>query len=100
MAVRIVTDSTSDIPIDLARSLGVTVVAQNVHFDTETFKDNVTITPDDFYLKLLNSPDLPKTSQASSGNSKRRTTGSEPARTGSCPSTYRPRSAAPATRLA
>ena len=70
MAVRIVTDSTSDIPADLARSLGVTVVAQNVHFDTETFKDNVTITPDDFYSKLVNSPDLPKTSQASPGEFK------------------------------
>ena len=70
MAVRIVTDSTSDIPADLARSLGVTVVAQNVHFGTETFKDNVTITPDDFYLKLVNSPGLPKTSQASPGEFK------------------------------
>ena len=70
MAVRIVTDSTSDIPADLARSLGVTVVAQNVHFGTETFKDNVTITPDEFYSKLVNSPALPKTSQASPGEFK------------------------------
>ena len=70
MAVRIVTDSTSDIPADLARSLGVTVVAQNVHFGAETFKDNVTITSDDFYSKLVNSPGLPKTSQASPGEFK------------------------------
>ena len=70
MAVRIVTDSTSDIPADLARSLDVTVVAQNVHLGTKTFKDNVTITPDDFYLMLVNSPELPKTSQASPGEFK------------------------------
>ena len=70
MTVRIVTDSTSDIPQDIARSLGVTVVAQNVHFGTETFKDNVTITPEGFYSKLDESTELPKTSQASPGDFK------------------------------
>ena len=50
MAVRIVTDSTSDLPADVIEQLGITVVAQNVHFGTETYKDNVTITPD--YLLL------------------------------------------------
>jgi DegV family protein with EDD domain len=70
MTVRIVTDSTSDIPNDTAGSLGVTVVAQNVHFGTETFKDNVTITPDDFYSMLAESTELPKTSQASPGDFK------------------------------
>ena len=70
MTVRIVTDSTSDIPNDTAGSLGVTVVAQNVHFGTETFKDNVTITPEDFYSMLGESSELPKTSQASPGDFK------------------------------
>ena len=70
MTVRIVTDSTSDFPKDTAQSLGVTVVAQNVHFGTETFKDNVTITPDDFYSMLARSTELPKTSQASPGDFK------------------------------
>ena len=63
MTVRIVTDSTSDFPKDTARSLGVTVVAQNVHFGTETFKDNVTIAPEDFYSMLGRGTELPKTSQ-------------------------------------
>jgi DegV family protein with EDD domain len=70
MTVKIVTDSTSDFPKDTAQSLGVTVVAQNVHFGTETFKDNVTITPDDFYSMLAESTELPKTSQASPGDFK------------------------------
>ena len=70
MAVRIVTDSTSDFPKDTAQSLGVTVVAQNVHFGTETFKDNVTITPEDFYSMLGRGTELPKTSQASPGEFK------------------------------
>ena len=70
MAVRIVTDSTSDIPSDTAKRLGITVVALNVHVGTQTFKDNVTITPDDFYSMLASSPELPKTSQASPGDFK------------------------------
>ncbi len=68
MAVKIVTDSTSDLPKELAESLGVTVVAQNIHFGAETFKDNVTLSPDEFYSRLASSADLPKTSQASPGD--------------------------------
>ena len=67
MPVRIVTDSSSDIPEDVAGRLGVTVVAQNVHFGTRTWQDNVTITPDEFYSMLARSPELPTTSQASPG---------------------------------
>ncbi len=70
MAVRIVTDSTSDLPAEAAERLGITVVAQNVHIGTETYKDNVTITPDDFYSMLASSEELPKTSQASPGDFK------------------------------
>ena len=67
MTVRIVTDSSSDIPADVARRLDVTVVPQNVHFGTDTFEDNVTITPDQFYSMLSASRELPRTSQASPG---------------------------------
>ena len=70
MVVRIVTDSTSDIPADTAERLGITVVAQNVHVGTQTYKDNVTITPDEFYSMLASSAELPKTSQASPGDFK------------------------------
>ena len=70
MGIRIVTDSTSDIPANVARELGVTVVAQNVHFGTQTYKDNVTITPDEFYSMLAKSAEAPTTSQASPGEFK------------------------------
>ncbi len=70
MTVRIVTDSTSDIADDTARKLGITVVAQNVHFGTLSFEDNVTITPDEFYEMLSSASELPKTSQASPGRFK------------------------------
>ena len=67
MTVRIVTDSASDITDQMASEFGVAVVAQNVHFGTVAFKDNVNITPDDFYSMLAGSPKLPTTSQASPG---------------------------------
>ena len=70
MAVRIVTDSTSDLPADTAERLGITVVALNVHVGAQTYKDNVTISPDDFYSMLASSSELPKTSQASPGDFK------------------------------
>ena len=70
VTIKIVTDSTSDIPKDTARKLGITVVPQNVHFGTRTFEDNITITPDQFYSMLSAGQELPKTSQASPGRFK------------------------------
>ncbi len=67
MAVQVVTDSASDIPLDIATRLGVAVVPLNIHFGVRTFKDHVTITPDEFYSMLAHSRELPKTSQASPG---------------------------------
>ena len=70
MAIRIVTDSTSDIGVTTAGRLGITVVPQNVHFGTRSFEDNVTITPEQFYSMLVTEQELPKTSQASPGRFK------------------------------
>ena len=70
MTVRIVTDSTSDIDGGTAQGLRIAVVAQNVHFGTLSFEDNVTITPDEFYGRLASARELPTTSQASPGRFK------------------------------
>ena len=70
MTVRIVTDSTSDIDGCTAQGLGITVVAQSVHFGALSFEDNVTITPDEFYEMLATASELPRTSQASPGRFK------------------------------
>ncbi len=67
MPVRIVTDSTSDLPPDIAAAAGITVVPLNVHFGTETFRDGVDIKADDFYRRLVASQKLPTTSQPSVG---------------------------------
>lgn len=67
MPVCVVTDSTADLPPEVASSLGIVVVPLNVHFGTETFLDGVTITPDAFYDRLRRERQLPKTTQPSIG---------------------------------
>ena len=67
MSVRIVTDSTSDIPPALAAEHGVTVVAQSVLFGDEELRDGVDIDADGFFARLDGAAELPTTSQASPG---------------------------------
>ena len=67
MAIKVVTDSTSDLPADIAGSLGIEVVPLNVHFGSDVYKDRVNLMPDAFYDKLINGDVLPTTSQPSVG---------------------------------
>ncbi len=63
MAIKIVTDSTSDLPQDLVDKLGITIVPLYVLFGSETYRDRVDITEDGFYEKLLTTSTHPTTSQ-------------------------------------
>lgn len=63
--VKIVTDSTSDIPAEVREALGIIAVPLKVHFGDETFRDSVDITANSFYPKLSSSSQLPTTSQPS-----------------------------------
>lgn len=65
MAVRIVTDSTCDLPAALVQASGITVVPLTVFFGDEALLDSVDITADDFYDRLTGSKVLPRTSQPS-----------------------------------
>jgi DegV family protein with EDD domain len=65
--VRIVTDSLSDIPDDIAAELDIIRVPCYIHFGEESFRDRVDMTPGEFYHKLKTSPVIPSTSQASPG---------------------------------
>ncbi|MDP3062045.1 MAG: DegV family protein [Chloroflexota bacterium] len=67
MAVRVVTDSTADLPPEMAKQWGITVVPLNVHFGDQMFKDGVTITVEEFFRKLATGPLFPSTSQPSVG---------------------------------
>ena len=68
MNVKIVTDSTSDIPPELAAELGITVVPLTVFFGDEAFKDGIDITRDEFMKRLTSGGVLPRTSQPSVGD--------------------------------
>ena len=63
--VKIVTDSTADIPAGVREALGIVSVPLKVHFGEETFRDGVDITANTFYPKLQSSSQLPTTSQPS-----------------------------------
>ena len=67
MAIKVVTDSTSDLPADVAESLGIEVVPLNIHFGSDVYKDRVNLMPDAFYDKLIDGDVLPTTSQPSVG---------------------------------
>ncbi|CAG7603757.1 Protein DegV [Paenibacillus solanacearum] len=63
--VRIVTDSTADIPQDIREKYGIEMVPLKVMFGSESYRDGVDIGPDAFYEKLVLSSALPTTSQPS-----------------------------------
>lgn len=67
MTIRIVTDSSSDLPSSLANELGITVVPCNLHFGQETFRDSLDMDADVFYQRLSSESQLPTTSQPSPG---------------------------------
>ncbi len=67
MAVKVVTDSTADLPVETAEALEVTVVPLNVHFGAESFQDGVDLTAEAFFDRLTSGGVLPKTSQPSVG---------------------------------
>lgn len=62
MAVRILVDSTADIPRERAQSLGIEVVPLTVLFGDESFRDGVDLDGPGFYRKLVASPVMPTTS--------------------------------------
>ncbi len=65
MTVRIVTDSTCDLPPAMAEQFGITVVPLTVFFGEEPLLDGVEIGPDEFYERMQASPGVPRTSQPS-----------------------------------
>jgi len=66
--VKIVTDSTSDLPLEVAKELGITVVPAYVHFGSQSFRDGVDITPEQIYERMLSGPIHPTTSSPAPGD--------------------------------
>lgn len=63
MTVRVVTDSTADIPLAEAEALGITIVPLTVFFGDEAYLDGVELDNPGFYKKLQAHKELPRTSQ-------------------------------------
>lgn len=71
MTVRIVTDSSCDLPQELTDSLGVTIVPLSVRFGDTEYIDRTTITTDEFWAKCAQSPVLPETAAPAPGQFKK-----------------------------
>jgi len=65
MVIKIVTDSTADIPVALAEKLGITVVPEYLRFGDKVLRDRVDINEDEFYQRLTHDPIHPNTTQPS-----------------------------------
>ena len=65
MTIKIVTDSTADLPVKLAEELGIAVVPVYIRFGEPVYRDRVDISEDEFYQRLLNDPIHTNTTQPS-----------------------------------
>ncbi|MFD0680481.1 MULTISPECIES: DegV family protein [unclassified Paenibacillus] len=63
--IRIVTDSTADIPADLQEALGIEVIPLKVHFGMDTYRDQIDMSSEVFFENLTSAAVLPTTSQPS-----------------------------------
>jgi DegV family protein with EDD domain len=68
MAVKIITDSLSDITGDIAEELGITVVPVYVRFGEKVYRDRIEMTTDEFYHRLVHGSIWPTTTQPSPGD--------------------------------
>lgn len=67
MTVKIVTDSVADLPSDVVKELGITVIPLLVRFGEKVYRDGIDLTAEQFYKKLKQSKVLPGTSVPSPG---------------------------------
>lgn len=63
MAVKVVTDSTSDLSPELAKELDITVVPVYLRFGKEVYRDGVDIQQDELYRRMMQEAIHPTTSQ-------------------------------------
>jgi DegV family protein with EDD domain len=61
MSIRIVTDSTCDLPPETVQRLGVTVIPLHIHAEDRTYLDGVDLTREEFYTRLPRYVPAPKT---------------------------------------
>lgn len=67
MKTAIVTDSTAYIPKHIRDELNIYMIPLNVVFGTESYQEEAEISVDDFYVKVREQEELPKTSRPAIG---------------------------------
>ena len=65
--VRIVTDSSCDLPEEIATDLGIVIVPLSIRFGDQEFIDREDLTPAEFWTRCVNSPTLPETAAPAPG---------------------------------
>ncbi|MFA7573279.1 MAG: DegV family protein [Lutispora sp.] len=63
MAITILTDTLCDVPNEFVEKYNIRVLPLTVNFGEESYRDGIDITADEFFRKLEDSEELPKTSQ-------------------------------------
>jgi DegV family protein with EDD domain len=63
--VKIITDSSTGLPESYVQEFSIEVLPLNLHFDGKDYRDGVDIKTSDFYTRMAQSDQLPKTSQVS-----------------------------------
>jgi len=66
-SVRIVTDSSCDLPAEIAEGLGIVIVPLSIRFGDEEFIDREQLTTAEFWTRCVNSPTLPETAAPAPG---------------------------------
>ncbi len=61
--IRLVTDSTADIPVNIREELDITVLPISIITDEKEYKDGYDLTPQEFYELIENAEELPSTSR-------------------------------------
>jgi len=63
VAIRIIVDSSADIEEDYARDHGIQIIPMTITFGNEEFAEGVDITRTEFFQRLVETDELPRTSQ-------------------------------------
>jgi DegV family protein with EDD domain len=61
MAIKIVTDSTCDLPTEIVKERGISVIPMYINFGEQGYQDGIEITRQEFYERLPSSDPFPTT---------------------------------------
>ncbi|MFC2009844.1 DegV family protein [Chloroflexota bacterium] len=64
MTIKIVTDSTADLPLEVTEEMNINVIPAYIHVGNDSYRDRVNISDEEFYGRLLDGPEHPKTEPA------------------------------------